>query len=239
VKMKKSALGLLLVLVLIVSACGVSSSAPEGTMEKTTATSEAMLDEAGTDDEMMQAATPTGEAMLDEAGTEDEEMSGDEMPQDEEMAVDEAMAAPAWYAIELTDVNAGQTFRVTDFAGKVVLVETMAVWCPTCLRQQREMQALHQALGEQDDLISISLDIDPNENADVLKAHAGKNGLDWRFAVAPREVAREIGQLYGEQFLNPPSAPVLIIDRQGQAHPLPLGVKSAQTLQEALSPYLN
>ena len=42
----------------------------------------------------------------------------------------------------------------------------------------------------------------------------------------------------GNQFLNPSSAPVLIIDRPGQAHPLPCGVKRAQALQEALGLYL-
>jgi hypothetical protein len=93
-------------------------------------------------------------------------------------------------------------------------------------------------LGQRNDYVSLSLDIDPNENAADLKAYTAKNGFDWQYAVAPAAVAREIGQLYGDQFLNPPSTPVLIIDRQGEAHPLPFGVKSAQTLQDALSPYL-
>jgi cytochrome oxidase Cu insertion factor (SCO1/SenC/PrrC family) len=154
----------------------------------------------------------------------------------------EAMAMPAWYAAQLTDVNTGSTFRVADFRDKVVLLETMAVWCSTCLRQQQQVQALHELLGERDerdDLISLALDIDPNETPEILKVHADRNGFDWYYAVAPVEVAREIGQLYGDQFLNPPSAPMLIIDRQGQAHPLPFGVKSAQALQEALGAYLS
>ena len=66
-----------------------------------------------------------------------------------------------------------------------------------------------------------------------------KNGFDWTYTVASQEVAREIGNLYGAQFLNPPSAPMLIIDRHGAAHPLPFGVKSAADLQKALEPFLN
>jgi peroxiredoxin len=162
-----------------------------------------------------------------------EPMMGQETP------TPEAMMGPDWFNAELTNVNTGESFKVADFHGKVVLVETMAVWCSTCFRQQKEVQALHELLGMRDDLVSLGLDIDPNETASTLKTYTNKNGFDWLYAVAPVDVAREIGHLYGDQFLNPPSAPMLIIDRQGQAHPLPFGVKSAQALQAALASYLN
>ena len=65
-----------------------------------------------------------------------------------------------------------------------------------------------------------------------------RNNFDWLYAVSPAEVTREISNLYGDQFINPPSTPMLIIDRQGQVHVLPFGIKSAQQLLEALQPYL-
>ena len=34
----------------------------------------------------------------------------------------------SWVDIELTDVETGETFRVSDFAGEQVLVESFAVW---------------------------------------------------------------------------------------------------------------
>jgi hypothetical protein len=43
----------------------------------------------------------------------------------------------------------------------------------------------------------------------------------------------------GEQYLNPPSAPMFVVDRQGGVHALPFGVKSADALQKALQPYLD
>jgi hypothetical protein len=106
------------------------------------------------------------------------------------------------------------------------------------LSQQREIVALKKKLGQQPDLVSVALAVDPNESAELLKNHASKNGFDWLYALAPAAVAREIGNLYGNQFLNPPSAPMLIIDRHGQARPLPFGVKSADKLAEALQPVL-
>jgi thiol-disulfide isomerase/thioredoxin len=158
------------------------------------------------------------------------------MAGDESMA--EGAALPAWLMAELVDVNTGQPFAIADQRGKVVLVETLAVWCSNCLRQQQQIQALHEALGEGADLVSVGLDIDLNESPEQLRAHAGRHGFDWTYAVATPEVAREIGQLYGNLFLNPPSTPMLVVDRQGQVHPLPFGIKSAGELQEALAPFL-
>jgi thiol-disulfide isomerase/thioredoxin len=161
------------------------------------------------------------------------------MADNDAMAEDDAaLALPAWLTAQLVDVNTGQAFTIADQRGKVVLVETLAVWCSTCLRQQKQVQALHEALGEREDLVSVGLDIDLNESAEQLRAHTERNGFDWIYAVATPEVAREIGQLYGNLFLNPPSTPMLIVDRQGQVHPLSFGIKSAGDLQEALAPFL-
>ncbi len=246
---------------------GEETPTAEPMMEEEMSPTEAMTETESTMAEpMMGEETPTAEPMMGEemsptdamTGTEStmaEPMMGEEMsPTDamtgtesataepmmgQETPTPEAMMSTDWFSAELTDVNTGEVFQVADFHGKVVLVETMAVWCPTCFRQQKEVQALHELLGVRDDLVSLGLDIDPNETAGTLKAYTNKNGFDWLYAVAPADVAREIGQLYGDQFLNPPSAPMLIVDRQGQVHPLPFGVKSAQALQEALGPYLN
>jgi len=148
------------------------------------------------------------------------------------------MEEPAWFGAALTNVNDGKKFTVGGFKGKVTLVETMAQWCPTCKKQAMELKSLREKMGMPADLVTVSLDIDPNEKADTLKAYTGTNGFDWIYAVAPAEVSREIGKLYSDQFLNPPSTPILIIDRKGDAHPLPFGVKSADDLMKAVEPYL-
>lgn len=149
-----------------------------------------------------------------------------------------ASALPDWYDIELTDVRTGHTFSIQDLAGKVVLIETMAEWCPTCLEQQAEVKRLHELLGNPGDLVSISLDIDLHEDEASLKDYAASLGYDWYFAVAPLEVARAIGNLYSAQYLNPPVSPMLVIARDGSAIQLPYGVKKAEILQEMLDPYL-
>jgi peroxiredoxin len=145
---------------------------------------------------------------------------------------------PEWFDIELTDAQTGETFTMNDYAGKVVLMETMAMWCPNCIIQANEVRNLHELLGNPEDFISVSLDVDINEDAASLKEYASGYGFDWHFAVAPLQVARALGNLYTAQYLNPPLAPMLIIDRNGEVHHLDYGIKEAETLQEIVEPYL-
>jgi len=145
---------------------------------------------------------------------------------------------PDWYATPLMDVNSGENFTIQDNIGKVYLVETLAVWCSNCLKQQQEVKRFHELLGERDDVESLGINIDPNEDTELLKDYVQKNGFDWLYIVASNEMIDEISSLYGPQFLNPPSTPMLIIDRQGNPHPLGFGIKSAEDLLEAITPFL-
>ena len=147
-------------------------------------------------------------------------------------------AKPAWFDIRMTDVLTGRTFAINDFSGKVVLVEAMAEWCPTCIQQQAEVKKLHDQLGSTDDVVSISLDIDVHEDEPSLKEYATALGHDWHYAVAPLEVARALGNLYSAEYLNPPFSPMLLIDRHGVATSLPYGVKTVDFLRTTLEPYL-
>jgi hypothetical protein len=54
-------------------------------------------------------------------------------------AVPTVTITPDWFNIELTDVQTGETFSMNDYAGKIVLVETMTIWCPNCLIQATQV----------------------------------------------------------------------------------------------------
>ena len=149
-----------------------------------------------------------------------------------------AVTTPEWFDMELTDAQTGEIFTMNDYAGKVVLLETMAIWCPNCIVQANEVRNLHKLLGDPEDLISVTLDVDINEDSASLKEYASGYGFDWHFAVAPLLVARALGNLYSAQYLNPPLSPMLIIDRAGNVHQLEYGKKDADTLQKIVGPYL-
>ncbi len=145
---------------------------------------------------------------------------------------------PPWFDVELTDVNSGSTFRIGDFAGKVVLVEMMAVWCPTCQGEMSQVQQLHETYGQDGDLITVTLDVDSNEDAALLKKFADTNKFTWRIAVAPVEIGRFMAANYDPNYINPPTQPMLIIDKKGGVWGLPFGIKSATSLQKTLDRYL-
>lgn len=215
-KFKQNTFILMLIMAFLVAACG---GAP---------TAETMMEEPdqppATEEAMMSEGTHTsGEAMIP-----------NETPKAESM-----MESPAWFSIAMTDVRTGQSFSIQDFKGKVVLLETMAVWCSKCLQQQKQVQALHGLIGNRDDFISVGLDIDPNEDAAKLKGFVENQGFDWLYAVSPTDVSRDLSSLYGANFLNPPSTPMLVVDRHGKVHTLPFGVKSADELLQFVQPFLD
>jgi hypothetical protein len=191
--------------------------------------------------------SPEIEMMVSEGVDQDEQSTDNEFEDPGMVAltdeVDEAQEpakdTPAWFDIPMVDVRTGQSFTINDHQGKVVLVETLAMWCSSCLRQQKEVKVLHERLSGEESFLSIGLDIDINEEAQDLKTYTENNQFDWVYAIAPVEVAREISELYGAQFLNPPSTPILVIDMNGEVHLMPFGIKTADELYDFVVPFLN
>jgi len=144
----------------------------------------------------------------------------------------EEIQLPAWANVELVDAVSGETFRIADFAGQPILIESFAVWCSICLRQQREMQRLSELEGGS--VIHISLDTDPNEDLDKVRAHALRHGFTWLYAVSPIEMTEALIADFGLTVVNAPRAPVLFIDSKGTAELLPNGVKTAEELIELI-----
>lgn len=146
-----------------------------------------------------------------------------------------APPAAGWLDIELKDVVTGKTFKLADFKGKVVFIETMAVWCPLCTAQQREFQKLLAEGG--DGIVFISVNVDPNENADILRRHVEANGFKWPFAVAPRPLVLKLADQFGDRVLHAPSTPVIILTKTLQPHLLRSGIKPAAELKQEVAKY--
>jgi hypothetical protein len=227
---------LVLAFAVVVAACSASPRGGEAVMTE----SAKMAMEEGSPSQTEAEPEKTTEAMAQKSSDMTMEQTPEVMKTEMSADAGQPMAnSPAFLAVPLVDVTSGLQFAIQDLKGKVLLVENLAMWCSKCFQQQNEVKALHELLGVRDDFVSLGLDIDPNENADDLKEFVAQNGFAWQYAVSPAEVSREIGQLYGEQFLNPTATPMFIIDRHGQVHPLPFGIKRAADLQAALQPFLD
>lgn len=120
----------------------------------------------------------------------------------------------AWAVAPLTDVATGETFRIADLAGSVVIIEPMAIWCSNCRAQQRDVQDALAQLPT-DKVVYVVLDVDPNEDAASLAEYQAANGFTGRYAIAGDDVARALAADFGDQFLNPPSTPMVIVGTDG------------------------
>ena len=133
-----------------------------------------------------------------------------------------------WRNTELEDVRTGENFSISEL-DKPLLLESFAVWCPTCTRQQQEIGRIHQSTN----VTSVSIDVDPNEDASQVRSHIQENGFDWRYAIAPPEITSLLARDFGNSVLNPPSAPVILICEEGSRQ-LDRGVKKKQELESEI-----
>src|SRR5215831_4812201 len=65
-------------------------------------------------------------------------------------------AAPA-PAISLTDVS-GNTVELSDFKGKLVVINLWATWCEPCLREMPSLERLQSQLGDRIAVLGVSED---------------------------------------------------------------------------------
>ncbi|WP_435345803.1 TlpA family protein disulfide reductase [Haloarchaeobius sp. HRN-SO-5] len=134
-----------------------------------------------------------------------------------------------WRTATLTDVLTDEQFTIADF-DRPVLVETFAIWCSNCKRQQDELKRFHDAVGE--DVVSVALNTDPNEDAAAVREHARSHGYDWRYAVSPPAVTRSLVDEFGASMTSPPIVPMVLYCPDGMATRLQNGHKPTSYLRE-------
>ncbi len=142
-----------------------------------------------------------------------------------------------WRTAPLRDARTGAVFSVDDLRGKLVAIELMAIWCSNCRIQQHEAAAALEATRS-DDLVYLSLDVDPNEKQDALADYTRREGFDWPFAVASREVARSLAVSFGDQVLSPPSTPLILVGPDGSIIDVHFGVRGADELTALFTEHL-
>lgn len=139
----------------------------------------------------------------------------------------------AWRTVELQDVRTGERFSIASISGTPVILYTFTVSCPICTRQQKEITALKNALG--DGVVVIGLDIDPREEEKTLVSHIQANGFAGYYALSPDEMTASLVDRFGPVVVTPASAPVMVVCPGGNARLLDTGIKSASSLASSLA----
>jgi peroxiredoxin len=124
----------------------------------------------------------------------------------------------------------GESFRLSEQRGKVVIVNFWATWCPPCREEMPAMERLYrQHKNNGLVMLAVSVDADPKVVTPFVKEHrlSFTIGLDSRM---------EVADAYGVRAL--PST--FIVDRQGNLAALALGPRvwdndAAHSLVEGLA----
>ncbi len=137
-----------------------------------------------------------------------------------------------WLSTPLTDIATNQQFTLDQF-NTPILLESFAVWCPTCTKQQNIIKDLHEIVG--DTVTSISLDTDPNEDTAIVQNHINQHGFDWYYAISPPELTQSLIDQFGINVVNAPRAPIVLICPDHSARLLKNGLKSVEELQQEIA----
>lgn len=208
--MKRWTLPVLLLLTLILAACGATEPEEASVAES----DETMLADA---DANMADSEHTDDAMMDDTA-------------------EDNMAEPtagAWRTLPLTDARTGETFTLADFSGQTVFVEPMATWCTNCRRQLMNVGEARAALvGE--GVVFIALSLETSLPDAELAGYADGQGFDWTFAVMSQEMLQALADAFGRSITSAPSTPHFVIRSDGSTTDLVTGIDSPTELVEMI-----
>ena len=129
--------------------------------------------------------------------------------------------APAW---ELKDLE-GATVRSDQFAGKVVVVDFWATWCPPCRAEIPGYVELQKKYGK-DGFVIIGVSLDQG-GPEVVKAFAAKNAVNYSMVMGTDAVVAAFG---GVEAIPT----TFLIDRTGQIRDRKLGAEETAEYEKKI-----
>lgn len=121
----------------------------------------------------------------------------------------------------LNDLN-GNTFKLSDFKGKIVILDFMATWCGPCKMQIPHLNFVKERYG--DLVILVSISVDPNHDSEeTLREFLNK--YPYASWIWVRDTAN-LRRAYGVTAIPT----LVIIDREGYIRFRHVGLTSSSTL---------
>jgi len=88
------------------------------------------------------------------------------------------VTSSGWKTAPLTDANSGKNVTLSQFAGKVVVLQFMAVYCQFCLAEAHQLVSVQQSFagnGQAAQVVIVSVDVDSHENLAYLQQYVSQN----------------------------------------------------------------
>ena len=138
----------------------------------------------------------------------------------------------------LRTVN-GETVKLSDYAGKVVLVNLWATWCGPCRSETPELVKLHKEFKSRGvEMVGLTNESDPRETAESVQNFVREFQVDYHIGWASSEVQIAFMQMTGRDAI-PQS---FIISRDGRILKKFVGFSPVNTppqIRQALEDALN
>jgi len=138
----------------------------------------------------------------------------------------------AWMNTTLTESRTGNTFKLSDYSGKAVILEMMDPGCPVCSVQVKEIVATFEGVG--DNVVAVSVDVG-YKGVEAQVYWADKYGATWTLAQMTKEFGQSLMADFGGKIIYPGDTPVIIIDPTGTAHVTDPGIKKSAALVELVN----
>lgn len=119
----------------------------------------------------------------------------------------------------------GETIKLSDYRGQVVLVNFWATWCPPCRVEMPEFESVYQDYRDQNFEI---IGIDQGEPLDLVRSYLEENPYSWVFAL---DESGEASTKYGVYGL-PQS---FLLDEEGRVAYIWHGLVTRDSLERQLN----
>jgi peroxiredoxin len=132
-----------------------------------------------------------------------------------------SQAAPD-FALE--DLN-GRVYRLTNFKGRIVLLNFFATWCRPCRQEIPHLLKLREKFGDQGlEIVGVSLD---HQGDEVLRPFIHHYGITYPVLLATREVVLDYGGIQG-------IPTTFVIDHDGTISDFFAGMPPSHLMEESV-----
>jgi peroxiredoxin len=128
----------------------------------------------------------------------------------------------------------GKTAKLSDFKGKVVIVNFWATWAPSCVKEMATLEELYKApnSGEfgYDDLVVLGISVD-SDGEDVVRKYIEERKITYPIIMSTREILDAFEIAVGEPINTVPTT--IVIGKGGFMMKKYVGVQEKESLREA------
>ncbi|HMT12519.1 MAG TPA: TlpA disulfide reductase family protein, partial [Ignavibacteria bacterium] len=127
----------------------------------------------------------------------------------------------------------GKEMKLSDYKGKVILLNFWATWCPPCRKELPDLSTLSTELKDKDfKMIGVSVD----DNQEVLNTFLQSNKLSYTIVFEPEQLVTKYMSAAGQNQNVVPQT--YIIDKNGKVVEAIMGSRSKADFLEMIKKYL-